>query len=86
MPTSYHAISAKVHALWNGCRMTSEDYRQLMAKKNLSEAATFLQSHFEDTGNSWPVLILATFIVKHWKMRCELPMRKNIVAFSVLCK
>lgn len=44
MPTSYHAVSAKVHALY-GCRMTSEDYRQLMAKKNLSEAATFLQSH-----------------------------------------
>jgi vacuolar-type H+-ATPase subunit C/Vma6 len=40
----YYAVSAKVHALY-GRRMTGEDYRQLMTKKTVSEAAAFLQSH-----------------------------------------
>lgn len=40
----YHAISAKVHALY-GRRMKPEDYRQLLSKKNVREAAAFLQNH-----------------------------------------
>lgn len=41
---SYYAVSAKVHALYGG-RMTQEDYRQLLSKKTVSEAAAFLQGH-----------------------------------------
>ena len=41
---SYTAIAAKVRAMY-GCRMTPEDYRQLMSKQSISEAASFLQSH-----------------------------------------
>ena len=44
MAGSYYAVSAKVHAMY-GRRMTSEDYRQLMGKRTLSEAASFLQNH-----------------------------------------
>lgn len=41
---SYYAVSAKIHALY-GHRMTSEDYRQLLSKKTISEAAAFLKEH-----------------------------------------
>ncbi len=41
---SYTAAAAKVRAMY-GCRMTPEDYRQLMGKQSISEAASFLQSH-----------------------------------------
>lgn len=41
---SYYAVSAKVHALY-GRRMTIEDYRQLLSKKTISEAAAFLKEH-----------------------------------------
>lgn len=41
---SYTAIAAKVRAMY-GCRMTPEDYRQLMSRQSISEAASFLQSH-----------------------------------------
>lgn len=41
---SYHAVSAKVHALY-GRRMTQEDYRQLMGKPTVAEAAAFLKNH-----------------------------------------
>lgn len=44
MSADYCAVSAKVHALY-GRRMTGEDYRQLMAKHTVPEAAAFLQSH-----------------------------------------
>ena len=44
MSVSYYAISAKVHALY-GRRMTEEDYRLLIGKKTVPEAAAFLQSH-----------------------------------------
>ncbi len=44
MPAAYYAVSAKVHALY-GRRMTGEDYRQLMSKKTVPEAAAFLQAH-----------------------------------------
>lgn len=44
MPNAYVAISAKVRAMYGG-RMTAEDYRLLMEKKTLPEAAAFLQSH-----------------------------------------
>lgn len=44
MSSAYYAVSAKVHALY-GRRMTGEDYRQLMSKRSLPEAAAFLQSH-----------------------------------------
>ncbi len=40
----YYAMAAKVHALY-GRRMTGEDYRQLMSKSTVPEAAAFLQSH-----------------------------------------
>ncbi len=43
MPASYYAVSAKVHALY-GRRMTSDDYRQLMNKSSVAEAAAFLQT------------------------------------------
>lgn len=41
---SYYAVSAKVHALY-GRRMTQEDYRQLLSKQTVSEAAAFLKNH-----------------------------------------
>ena len=41
---SYHAVSAKVRALY-GRRMTQEDYRQLLSKRTVAEAAAFLKSH-----------------------------------------
>lgn len=44
MPAPYYAVSAKVHALY-GRRMTQDDYRQLMSKRSVPEAAAFLQSH-----------------------------------------
>lgn len=44
MPATYYAVSAKVRALY-GRRMSGEDYRQLMAKKTVPEAAAFLQAH-----------------------------------------
>ena len=44
LAVSYYAVSAKVHALY-GSRMTQEDYRQLLSKKTVAEAAAFLQSH-----------------------------------------
>ena len=40
----YTAVAAKVRAMY-GCRMTPEDYRQLMGRQSISEAASFLQSH-----------------------------------------
>ncbi len=45
MPKSdYIALGAKVRAMY-GRRMTAEDYRCLMEKKTVSEAATFLRAH-----------------------------------------
>lgn len=44
MPNAYAALSAKVRAMYGG-RMTAEDYRLLMEKKTLPEAAAFLQAH-----------------------------------------
>ena len=41
---SYTAVAAKVRAMY-GCRMTPEDYHQLMGKQSISEAASFLQAH-----------------------------------------
>ena len=41
---SYTAVAAKVRAMY-GCRMTPEDYRQLMSRQTIPEAASFLQSH-----------------------------------------
>lgn len=41
---SYTAVAAKVRAMY-GCRMTPEDYHQLMSKQSISEAASFLQVH-----------------------------------------
>ena len=41
---SYYAVTAKVRALY-GRRITPEDYRLLMAKQTVPEAAAFLQSH-----------------------------------------
>lgn len=41
---SYTAVSAKVLALY-GRRLTPEDYRQLLSKKTIAEAAAFLKSH-----------------------------------------
>ena len=42
--SSYYAIAAKVHALY-GRRMKHEDYRQLMTRRTIPEAAVFLQNH-----------------------------------------
>ena len=44
MPATYYAVAAKVRALY-GRRFTGEDYRQLMSKTTIPEAAAFLQAH-----------------------------------------
>lgn len=44
MGNTYTAVTAKVRALYGG-RMTAEDYRQLMSKKTISQAASFLSTH-----------------------------------------
>ena len=41
---AYLAVAAKVRAMYGG-RMTGEDYRQLMGKTTIPQAAAFLQSH-----------------------------------------
>ena len=44
MPATYYAVAAKVRALY-GRRFTGEDYRLLMSKTTIPEAAAFLQAH-----------------------------------------
>lgn len=41
---AYTAVAAKVRAMYGG-RMTGDDYRQLMSRTTISDAAAFLQTH-----------------------------------------
>ncbi len=42
--SAYTAVAAKVRAMY-GCRMTPEDYRQLMSQRTIPQAAAFLAGH-----------------------------------------